>query len=363
MQTIALILPRVKQEFGLAEDVAGIIPSIEFAGMFVGALFWGWLSDVIGRQKAFFYTLVVGALFGLSSAFSPNWIFLTICLFVMGFGIGGNLPIDGAMLAEFLPKERRGAILSFLSIFWVLGSVYSASFAWLLLPRLSCENGALECGMWENRGWRCLVLTMGVTNALMFALRLGCPPSPRWLLLNSRTEEAERVLQKMALSNKRTHSLEQTNYPPSLKLVLYKPDNSSPHCHSLTLDATEKEEFEEKEIAIEEKEIEIEEKEIGIEETEKGENIPLLYSKRKSNYNCTAAPPSSREGEGGDVGKKGALSKSLRELFTRKYAFLLTILMIVWIATNYAFTTFNLFLPQLLQEKGVKSLDDVYRTV
>ena len=78
------------------------------------------MSDVIGRAKAFFYTLMVGGVFGLASAFSPNWYTLIIFLFLMGFGIGGNLPIDGAMLAEFLPINNRGAILAFLSIFWVV---------------------------------------------------------------------------------------------------------------------------------------------------------------------------------------------------------------------------------------------------
>ncbi len=80
-----------------------------FVGMTLGAFFWGQIADRFGRKTAFMWTLMISGLhswkfnfnltlllylgiFGLAAAFSPNFYVLMALIFVMGFGIGGNLP-------------------------------------------------------------------------------------------------------------------------------------------------------------------------------------------------------------------------------------------------------------------------------
>jgi MFS family permease len=75
-----------------------------FTGLCIGASFWGTASDVIGRRLAFNMTLFLAGAFGL--------------------GVGGNLPVDGALFLEFLPFES-GNLLTLLSVFWPVGQLIS----------------------------------------------------------------------------------------------------------------------------------------------------------------------------------------------------------------------------------------------
>ncbi len=61
--------------------------------MAIGALFWGKISDQYGRKIPFTATLPISALFGMGAVFSVNFPMLVAMVFMMGFGIGGNLPV------------------------------------------------------------------------------------------------------------------------------------------------------------------------------------------------------------------------------------------------------------------------------
>jgi MFS family permease len=45
---------------------------------------------------------------------------------MIGFGVGGNLPVDGAMFLEFLP-QRKQWLLTLLSVWWAVGQVVASS--------------------------------------------------------------------------------------------------------------------------------------------------------------------------------------------------------------------------------------------
>ncbi|KAG5463615.1 MAG: major facilitator superfamily domain-containing protein [Olpidium bornovanus] len=95
IQAIAVAMPQLQIEFGVADDHIGFGLSSTFLGMLVGALGWGVTSDMWGRKLAFNMTLLITAVFGALAAFAPN--FSIFCLFMMclGMGVGGNLPVDG----------------------------------------------------------------------------------------------------------------------------------------------------------------------------------------------------------------------------------------------------------------------------
>jgi MFS family permease len=116
-----------------------------FVGLCLGATIWGCAADVIGRRPAFNLTLFICGAFGLATAGSPTWIGyvhsifpvrgmgrsltliyleLSVCaLFAcLGLGVGGNLPVDGALFLEFLPFAS-GNLLTMLSVWWPVGQV------------------------------------------------------------------------------------------------------------------------------------------------------------------------------------------------------------------------------------------------
>lgn len=96
-----------------------------FIGLCIGASFWGTASDIIGRRLAFNFTLLLAGGFGLAAGGGPNWIGTSALFACLGLGVGGNLPVDGALFLEFLPFSS-GNLLTLLSVFWPVGQLISS---------------------------------------------------------------------------------------------------------------------------------------------------------------------------------------------------------------------------------------------
>ncbi|MDP9022261.1 MAG: MFS transporter [Actinomycetota bacterium] len=185
---IAFALPDVTREFGLDSLQASLIVTATFLGMLVGAWFWGNVSDRIGRRTGFQLTVLIFAVFGALSALAPNASWLAILRAITGFGLGGALPLDFSLFAEFLPSQRRGRYLVLLESFWALGTIVAAGLAWLLVPTV---------------GWRPLLASTGVAAFLVLWIRAQVPESPRYLATAGRLDEARAVLAQVAEANDR----------------------------------------------------------------------------------------------------------------------------------------------------------------
>ena len=185
---LGFALPAVIEDFGISTTQAGLIASATFAGMLVGAWFWGTISDYFGRRLGFQLTVLIFAVFGLLSAFAPGWEWLAILRFLTGFGLGGALPLDFSLYAEYLPRENRGRNLVLLESFWAVGTITAAALAWLLVP---------------NFGWRPLLATSALAAVLVLWIRRSIPESPRYLAISGRVDEAKEILARIAAANGR----------------------------------------------------------------------------------------------------------------------------------------------------------------
>jgi MFS transporter, putative metabolite:H+ symporter len=185
---LGFALPSIIGEFGITTAQGGLIASATFAGMLVGAWFWGTISDYIGRRLGFQLTVMIFALFGLLSAFAPSWEWLLILRFVTGFGLGGALPLDFSLYAEFLPTENRGRRLVLLESFWAVGTIIAAGLAWLIVPSF---------------GWRPLLATSALAAVLVLWIRSTIPESPRYLAISGKRDEAREILADIARTNGR----------------------------------------------------------------------------------------------------------------------------------------------------------------
>lgn len=186
---ISFALPAVRQEWGLSPAEAGLIVTATFLGMLAGAWFWGTISDYIGRRTGFILTILIFAVFGTLAAFAPSPQALAVLRALTGFGLGGALPLDFSLFAEFLPRQNRGRYLVILESFWALGTIIAAGLAWVLVPAY---------------GWRPLLATSAVAALLVFWVRLGVPESPRFLATRGRLDEAWAILGQVARANGRT---------------------------------------------------------------------------------------------------------------------------------------------------------------
>jgi putative MFS transporter len=144
------------------------------------------VSDRIGRRLGFQLTVAIFGVFGLASAFAPNAETLWALRFVCGFGLGGALPLDFSLMAEFLPRRNRGRWLVLLESFWAVGTLVIALLAYLLVP---------------DHGWRPLLAVSGIAALLVLWIRRQVPESPRYLVAAGRPEEAEAILREVARVN------------------------------------------------------------------------------------------------------------------------------------------------------------------
>ena len=186
-----------------------------FVGLCIGASFWGVASDVIGRRFAFNATLFIAGVFGLCVAGGPNWIGTCGMYSALGVGIGGNLPVDGALFLEFIPTASQG-LLTLLSVWWPMGQLLSSLVAWGFLTSHKCDSEMKACSLVApgekcctksmNMGWRYLNVTMGAITFCMFICRFflfHLFESPKFLLSRGRQAEAVATVHGIAYKNKK----------------------------------------------------------------------------------------------------------------------------------------------------------------
>ncbi|MFI9784977.1 MFS transporter [Kitasatospora sp. NPDC051984] len=155
------------------------------AGACCGALFFGWLTDRLGRKKLFMVTLAVYLAATAVTALSWTAWFFFLCRFFTGFGIGGEYAAINSAIDELIPARVRGRIdLIVNGSFWIGAAI--GAFASIALL-----NTALFA---TDVGWR-LAFGIGVVLGLVILLvRRHVPESPRWLITHGRRREAEKIV-------------------------------------------------------------------------------------------------------------------------------------------------------------------------
>jgi MFS family permease len=77
------------------------------------------------RRLAWNATLLLGGIFGIATGAAPNFVSFCVLISLIGFGVGGNLPVDGTMFLEFLPGTQQ-YLLTLLSVWWAVGQVVAS---------------------------------------------------------------------------------------------------------------------------------------------------------------------------------------------------------------------------------------------
>lgn len=185
---IGITMTRLPAHMGSNDPFwSGFIGSSALIGLFLGSLFFGRISDRLGRQKIFSVSFVVISLGSLLQFYVNTPLELALCRIFLGIGLGGDYSVGHALLAEFCPKKHRGPILGSFSVIWTMGYV-AATFVGTAL---------LSSSMLGDDAWRWVLASPCVPAILICLARIGTPESPRWLANQGRPEQAQAVLTKV----------------------------------------------------------------------------------------------------------------------------------------------------------------------
>ncbi|KAF3398014.1 hypothetical protein F1880_006506 [Penicillium rolfsii] len=216
-QGVALMASAIFQEMNVPPERQGLIFTCSNAGLAVGALLFGIITDIIGRKWAFNLTCLITSVFGtLLAAVKYNYAAICAVYFLSCIGLGGNIPIDAAIALEFLPQHRR-FLVALLGIWQPIGVVVASAIAFgtaakyrcdVKLP--ACHSPGLNpddacCTISSNMGWRYEVIIIGAITFVIFLARyliFTFHESPKFLISQGRDQDAIDVLHRISEFNK-----------------------------------------------------------------------------------------------------------------------------------------------------------------
>lgn len=163
----------------------GLASSAYLAGAVLGALFFGWLTDRLGRKKLFFITLAVYLIATAATAASWNIESFALFRFLTGAGIGGEYAAINSTIQELVPARVRGwNDLVINGSFWIGAAIGALGSLVLLDPHLFDPEFGWRLGFLIGAGLACLI----------FFMRFWIPESPRWLITHGHADQAEKVI-------------------------------------------------------------------------------------------------------------------------------------------------------------------------
>lgn len=177
--SLTFLLGSIKKQFALTTAQAGLLSSMSFLGMFVGAALAGIAADRFGRKSVFQISMIFWGLGSLWCSFAPDAVTLGYARLLLGFGMGMEFPVALAIVSEFLPSHNRGRYLAILEGFWPLGFICA---------------GALSLVLLQYFDWRAVFLAQAIPALFLFVIRFIVPESPRWLIDHGHPAEAEKVM-------------------------------------------------------------------------------------------------------------------------------------------------------------------------
>jgi MFS transporter, putative metabolite:H+ symporter len=203
----SLIPDLIASKFAAPSQVA-VVASATFAGLLIGSVAQGELTDRFGRKVVYQANLLLYGVATLAAAAAPDYGWLAVARFVAGLGLGAEIPLAYAYAAEFSPRASRGRVMACLNLFggnlpFPLAILFTLLFQGLI-------------------GWRGIFVVIGVCALIVFLFRISLPESPRWLASHGRDDEAKKTLSTMgsAIPSDLTPSAARMEVQDPLMLVL-----------------------------------------------------------------------------------------------------------------------------------------------
>ncbi|HDX9639343.1 TPA: MFS transporter [Bacillus mobilis] len=175
---LSFVMVALQKDWGLSTQEMGWIGSINSIGMAVGALVFGILSDKIGRKSVFIITLLLFSIGSGLTALTTTLAMFLVLRFLIGMGLGGELPVASTLVSESVEAHERGKIVVLLESFWAGGWLIAALISYFVIPKY---------------GWEVAMVLSAVPALYALYLRWNLPDSPRFQKVEKRPSVIENI--------------------------------------------------------------------------------------------------------------------------------------------------------------------------
>ena len=207
---ISFVLPMLAKDWNLSPEQVGMIGSIGLFGMAIGAVMAGSLADKFGRKNIFAATVILYSVSTGLCAIAWSYESLLLFRFLVGFGLGGELPVAATLVSEYAPAHLRGRFIVLLESFWAVGWLAAALLSYFFLPVF---------------GWKAAFLIGSLPALYVFLIRLHMPESVRYLISKGKVEEAEKIIVnlecKLGVEHKPFKNIKVEEVPEPSPVVLF----------------------------------------------------------------------------------------------------------------------------------------------
>jgi len=176
---LTFLLGSIRAEFALSPAQAGLLSSMSFVGMFLGASTAGLLADRFGRTAVFQNSMMFWGLGSIACGVAPDVMLLGAARVLLGFGMGMEFPVAQSMISEIMPARNRGRYIAYLEGFWPIGFILS---------------GLLSLAVLSVASWRWVFILEGLPAIWVLVVRRRVPESPRWLASRGHAGRAEATM-------------------------------------------------------------------------------------------------------------------------------------------------------------------------
>lgn len=170
---------------GLSSAMQGIIGAMDLIGIMIGSVILGKMIDKYGYILLFRLCPALVLVASVIAALIPNDIVLLVCLFFVGFGIGGEYSLDSNYISELMPVKWKSFMVGLAKTASAFGNIIVAGVCYLLILKWHAAK------YWPDLMWISAVIA-----AVMLICRIWFYQSPKWLEEHGKPQEAEKMLQK-----------------------------------------------------------------------------------------------------------------------------------------------------------------------
>ncbi|CAH0399853.1 unnamed protein product [Chilo suppressalis] len=152
-------------------------------GTLLGSVFFGMASDRFGRKIPMLVAVVVQIALGIGAAFAPNYWTFSIMRLIVGITVGGTMVIGFVIVMEFMGPQYRDVVSAVYQIPFNLGHMLLPLFGYFF------------------RDYSNFQLAISLPTLVLLSYLCLLPETPRWLIAVHRTDEAVKILERVAKVN------------------------------------------------------------------------------------------------------------------------------------------------------------------